>query len=42
MVVNDSEEYEIVEEDETERKEQNRLEIKENYTPYVELSINFV
>ncbi|TYK18676.1 histone-lysine N-methyltransferase ASHR1 isoform X3 [Cucumis melo var. makuwa] len=36
------EEYEIVEEDETERKKLNRLEIKENFSPYVELSINSV
>lgn len=42
MVVNESEEYEIVEETEIERNELNRLEVQTNQTSYVELSINFV
>ncbi|TYK29890.1 peroxidase 64 [Cucumis melo var. makuwa] len=41
-VVNESEEYEIVEETEIERNELNRLEVQTNQTSYVELSINFV
>ncbi|TYK26709.1 ty3-gypsy retrotransposon protein [Cucumis melo var. makuwa] len=42
VVVNDTEEYEIIEEEEIERKEINRLEVKEDNTTYVELSINSV
>ncbi|KAL4032435.1 hypothetical protein IC575_005508 [Cucumis melo] len=42
VVVNDIEEYEIIEGEEVERKEINRLEVKEDNTTYVELSINSV
>ncbi|KAA0039020.1 ty3-gypsy retrotransposon protein [Cucumis melo var. makuwa] len=42
VVVNETEKYEIIEENETEGKEINRLEVKGDNTSYVELSINSV
>ncbi|KAA0041085.1 uncharacterized protein E6C27_scaffold477G00590 [Cucumis melo var. makuwa] len=40
VVVNETEEYEIIQESEPERKELTRLEVKGDNTAYVELSIN--
>ena len=42
VVVKDTEEFEIVEEEKVKKKELNRLEVKEDITTYVELSINSV